>query len=77
MKFQDAVTQCLQDKAFVEAYDRLNGTNLSNRLTPIENAIDIATKKRDIELLGFIAFVDCFIWSPAVLRNQKKLADKE
>lgn len=64
--FQDAVMLCFNNMQFLSEYDRLNGTNLSKRLSPIENMIDEATKMRDIELLGFIAFVDNFIWTPVV-----------
>jgi len=37
-------------------------------LSPIENAIDSTTGKKEQELLGFVAFVDRAIWSPLVER---------
>lgn len=66
MNFKDTVLACFENKQLVVEYDRLNGTNLSKRLTPIENAIDEATGHKEKELLGFICFVDHFIWSPVV-----------
>jgi hypothetical protein len=61
--FEDAVMECFTNKQFLVEYDRLIGTNLSKRLSPIEKAIDEATKMRDVEMLGFIKFVDDFIWT--------------
>lgn len=66
INFEDVVATCLENRELVAEYDRLNGTNLSKKLSPIENAIDSATGKREQELLGFIAFVDLVIWSQLI-----------
>lgn len=64
--FGYVVKTCLKNKEFVAEYDRLNGTNLSKKLSPLENAIESATGLREKELLSFIAFVDLAIWSPLI-----------
>ena len=44
---------CAGNREMVESYDRLRGTNLSGRGTPIDRMIDEATGKLEAEALVF------------------------
>jgi len=50
MDFRDCVRECLRNPEFLVEYDRLNGTSFSERLTPIEEMIDLSSGKRGVSL---------------------------
>lgn len=74
--FKEAVLNCFDNKVFLQEYDRVNKTNLSKRLSIIENLIDEETGLRDKELVGFIKFVDEFVWKP-LLDNKKNIVEEK
>lgn len=50
------VMMCFEAKGFVEAYDRLHGTNVAGKGPALALMIDQATGHRDDEFRGFIEF---------------------
>ena len=50
----------------IKEYDRLNNTNISKKLSPIENLIDEKTGNRDTEIKEFFTFVREFIFLPLI-----------
>jgi hypothetical protein len=50
------VMRCYSEPGFVEAYDRLNGTNLAGKGTDLERMIDQACGRTEHEFNGFIEF---------------------
>lgn len=69
--FLDCLMAAAGKPEFVENYDRLNGTNLSRKGSPIELAIDDASGRVEAELAGFINFVHDAVWLrlPAEVRS--------
>jgi hypothetical protein len=53
---------CFENKELVRQFDRLWGTSLGKRLSPVHFAIDEATGKLEHDLGLFVAFVDDCIW---------------
>ncbi|AGG89155.1 hypothetical protein [Rhodanobacter denitrificans] len=46
-------------------YDRLAGTALATRRSPLERAIDVASGRDDAELQGFLTFAKDVLWDRA------------
>lgn len=65
MNFIEAFEQALQNKDFVQQYDRLTNSHLEKVLnaTGINAQIDKSTGFKDAEILKFMAFYDEVIWS--------------
>jgi hypothetical protein len=66
-RFADTVMYILNNQPdFVKEYDRLNGTNISKKLSPIENMIDAVSGNRDSELRNFFDVVRITVFEPAL-----------
>lgn len=57
MTFDQAVLRCAANTELVTQFDRLNGTNLSRKGSPIELAIDDASGRTNADLAKFVDFV--------------------
>ena len=55
----------LGNRALLTEYDRLTGTNLCQRGTALDHAIDEATGRTDADLQGFLAFAKDTLWDRA------------
>ena len=62
MTFAQCVEQCYNTPELVEQFDRLWGTNLSRKGSPIEVEIDYATGRTSKDMWQFIDFVRWYIW---------------
>lgn len=62
--FDDCLRLCANEPTFVDEYDRLTGSNLSMRGTPLDLLIDKATGRTDAELIKFARFVWECVWVP-------------
>lgn len=69
MTFAEVVQETAKNKELLREYDRLNGTNLSMRGTPIAIQIDLATGRVESEVPGFVKFVHDCIWLPLVAQH--------
>lgn len=60
--------ECLQAAAacsgLVAEFDRLQGTNLSFRGSPVELGIDRACRRQEAEAVEFVRFVFRYVWVP-------------
>lgn len=56
VSFDQCLFECAQDSELVINYDRLRGTNLAQRGSSLELAIDRASGRLEAELEGFIEF---------------------
>ncbi|NHR04423.1 hypothetical protein HA052_04360 [Chromobacterium haemolyticum] len=56
VSFEQCLAQCVQTKELVDAYDRLQGTNLARRGSPLDLAIDVASGRLESELEEYIEF---------------------
>jgi len=66
-RFASTITHIFKNEHdFIAQYDRLNNTNISKKLTPVENMIDEASGKRDEELKGFFACVRQTVFEPMI-----------
>lgn len=66
--FSEVVFLTLDNKEFVQNYDRLRGTNISKTKsrTPIEQMIDEVTGKEKEELFKFFDFVLNYVFLPVM-----------
>lgn len=69
MDFEQVLQHCAGNKDLVTQFDRLTGSNLSLKGSPIDVAIDKASGRTNAELASFIAFVFEFVWLPLVGNN--------
>lgn len=60
--FADCIRACLDSPELLEHLDRLRGTNLSRRGSPLELAVDDATGRTGADLAVFLDFVKDCIW---------------
>lgn len=60
---EDCVYECLNNPDFMREYDRMRGTNLSLRGTPLDLAIDKASGRLESEARQFMADVADIVWS--------------
>ena len=58
---------------FIKEYDRLNNTNISSKLSPIENMIDEVSGNRDKELKDFFSFVKTTVFEPIIEKELEPL----
>jgi len=70
MTFAEVVQVAAANKELVAQYDRLSGTNLSLRGSPIEVQIDLATGRIKSEVPGFVEFVHETIWLPLLTQEK-------
>lgn len=58
----DILHTCLANRELIQQFDRLNGTNLSRRGSPIERMVDDGSGRTEADLAAFVEFVvDCVI----------------
>ena len=69
MLFHEVLMEAAGNKELVKEFDRLNGTNLSLKGTPIEIEIDKATGKLDDDMIKFINFVYEYIYFPLYIKG--------
>lgn len=55
-RFRAFVHQCVSNRKLLEEFDRLNGTNLCGRGTPIQLAVDHATRRLESDAVRFLVF---------------------
>lgn len=60
--FATCVLISFENREFVDAFDRLHGTNLSRRSSPLDLAIDDAAGRMSAELRTFVEFVRESVW---------------
>ncbi len=67
--------QALASPEFVAQFDRLSGTNLSQRGTAIEQMIDSTSGRLEADFKSFVAFVYDVLWdrAPDSLRDALRL----
>jgi hypothetical protein len=73
--FADCVLACLNNRELLASLDRLRGTNLSRRGSPIELAIDEATGRAEADVAVFLEFVKDVVWDrlPPEVREPDRL----
>ncbi len=64
--FEAALRAAAGNRELLKEYDRLRGTNLSRKGSPIELAIDDSTGRTEEEFRAFAAFVLEYIWIPVL-----------
>lgn len=69
MNYFEALSEALNHMEFVREFDRLNGTNLMRRGSPIELAVDMGTGRYESDVKEFVAFFDEYVWQP-LIENQ-------
>ena len=62
MTFYGCLMECARNQELIKEFDRLRGTNLSLRGSPIEIEIDKSTGKLDSDLKLFVDFVWECVW---------------
>lgn len=62
ISFRDCLMACAANKDLVAEFDRLSGSNLSMKGTPIDLAIDESTGRQAKEAKEFVKFVHEFVW---------------
>lgn len=62
MTFRECVLECAKNMELVKSFDRLKGTNLSQRGSQIELMVDQATGRYKKEAIDFINFVYEVVW---------------
>ncbi|WP_440986253.1 hypothetical protein ACQHIH_21370 (plasmid) [Xanthomonas sontii] len=60
--FLDSLVRAAQMPDLVAQFDRLTGSNLSRRGTPIERLVDVASGRVDAELRLFCEFILGVMW---------------
>lgn len=70
MTFAEVVQESAEHRGLLQAYDRINGTNLSMRGKPIDLLIDESTGRMQAEVPGFVAFVYRAIWLPLIAQER-------
>lgn len=60
---EDCIRECVNNPEFMREYDRVRGTNLSLRGTPLDVAIDEASGRIECEARQFVADVIDIVWS--------------
>jgi hypothetical protein len=63
MTFNECVLYCAGSRGLVAQFDRLTGSNLCMRGTPVDLMVDEATGRQREELVRFMAFVFECIWT--------------
>lgn len=75
MTFEECLLHCAGSKELVEQFDRLTGSNLSMKGSPIELMVDRASGRTNAEIDAFVGFVHEFVWLPLIGgdgRNEQK-----
>jgi hypothetical protein len=61
--FRVVVLHCFDDRRFVEGFDRIMGTNLLGRGSPVDRMVDDATGRFEHDAAKFIEFVHETVWT--------------
>ncbi len=72
MSFADVIRAAVDNQELLKEYDRLSGTNLSMRGTPLDIIIDEATGRVEAEIPDFVDFVYNAIWLPLLAQEAKE-----
>ena len=67
--FEWMVLQSYRENDLVRQFDRIYGANLSRRLSPLENKIDVASGKEKADMEAFVKFVREFIYDPMIQQH--------
>lgn len=62
MTFSDCVQACFENRAFCEQFDRLTMSNICQKGTPLEIAIDQAAGRLELDCELFVQVVRDVIW---------------
>ena len=65
LTYGEALIEASRNTEMLAQFDRLYGTNLCGRGTPIEVAVDNVTGRLEAEAAKFVEFFDDVIWSRA------------
>jgi hypothetical protein len=71
MSFEDIVLKAIETPELVAEFDRLAGTNLQKKGSPLDRMIDDATGRNSDELEMFVSFVFGCIWLPLVEESDR------
>ena len=66
VSFNECLTACAENSALVAEFDRLTGSNLSMKGSPLDLAIDEATGRTTDEIAKFCCFVFDCVYLPVV-----------
>jgi hypothetical protein len=69
MTFAEVVQHAATNKDLLREYDRLSGTNLALRGTPLDIQIDLATGRIEAEIPAFVEFLYEAIWLPLLAQE--------
>jgi predicted xylose isomerase-like sugar epimerase len=75
VSFEDTVEACMGNTEFMTQYDRLNGTNLTKKLSPVNNQIDKVSGLRESELKEFFDAIRELIYMPALKNAITQIKD--
>lgn len=70
MDFEQVLQQSAGNKELVAQFDRLTGSNLSLKGSPIDVAIDKASGRTNADLAAFVAFVFEFVWLTLIASSE-------
>ena len=70
MNFAEVVKECISNKEFISQYDRLKGSNLQRKGSPVDLAIDDSSGRYESELFEFFDFVVEYVWDPLLRAEQ-------
>jgi hypothetical protein len=70
--FEKCLLEAAATPGMLVEYDRLNGTNLARRGTPLDLAIDQATGRMEAEIEGFVEFVRTYIYWPVMHKAEQE-----
>ena len=70
MTFEECCSKCLDNKEFVQQFNRLTGHSLGVTRTPVQVVIDNACdfNQNEDAMPAFIEFVFGYVWIPFVMR---------
>lgn len=71
MTFTECVQECWRNRELVAEFDRLKGTNLSLKGSPIETEIDLQSGRFESDMDQFFDFVYDTVWSRIPRENGK------
>lgn len=73
--FESVLRQCAATPEFVAEFDRLTGSNLSRKGSPINIMVDDASGKTDADAGKFVEFVREFVFAPWMMTMLTQMGD--
>lgn len=70
MTFEECLLECGKNAEMVKQFDRLRGTNLQLKGSPLELAVDDASGRLQSDVTLFSAFVYEYIWLSLVAKEK-------